>query len=109
MVPQVVGDHPRPHHVHPDEAPNGALPGRGDDDLAQARDRDDVEQAGRCGQEVPVAADRAKARLRVDADVTGGKVGGDLLVPLRRVQLSCDAARLSTTPEKAGFTSTRAG
>ena len=82
VVPQVVGDHPRPHHVHPDEASHGALPGRGHDDLAQARDRDDVEQAGRGGQQVPVAADRAEARLRVDADVAGGQVGGDLLVPL---------------------------
>ena len=94
VVPQVVGDHPRPHHVHPDEASHGALPRRGDDDLAQARDRDDVEQAGRGGQEVPVAADRAEARLRVDADVAGGQVGCDLLVPLLGVQLGGDAARL---------------
>ena len=88
VVPQVIGDHPRPHHVHPDEASHGALPRRGDDDLAEARDRDDVEQARRCGQEVPIPADRAEARLRVDADVAGGKVGGDLLVPLLGVQLS---------------------
>ena len=27
VVPQVVGDHPRPHHVHPDEASNVALAG----------------------------------------------------------------------------------
>lgn len=27
VVPQVVGDHPRPHHVHPDQASHGALPG----------------------------------------------------------------------------------
>ena len=27
VVPQVVGDHPRPHHVHPDEAAHGALAG----------------------------------------------------------------------------------
>ena len=27
VVPQVVGDHPRPHHVHPDEASHGALTG----------------------------------------------------------------------------------
>ena len=87
VVPQVVGDHPRPHHVHPDEASHGALAGRGHDDLAQARDRDDVEQAGRGGQEVPVAADRAEPGLRVDADVAGLQVGGDLLIPLRRVQL----------------------
>jgi len=27
VVPQVVGNHPRPHHVHPDQASHGALPG----------------------------------------------------------------------------------
>ena len=94
VVPQVVGDHPRPHHVHPDEASHVTLAGRGHDDLAQARDRDDVEQAGRGGQEVPVAADRAEARLRVDADVVGGQVGGNLLVPLRRVQLGAHSPGL---------------
>lgn len=94
MVPQVVGDHPRPHHVHPNEASHGALAGRGHDDLAQARDRDDVEQAGRGGQQVPVAADRAEARLRVDADVAGGKVGGDLLIPLLGVQLGAHSPGL---------------
>lgn len=109
VVPQIVGDHPRPHHVHPDEASNVTLAGRGHDDLAQSRDRDDVEQARRGGQQVPIPTNRAEARLRVDTNVALGQVGGDLLVPLRRVQLSCDAARLSTTPEKAGFTSTRAG
>ena len=87
VVPQVVGDHPRPHHVHPDEAAHGTLAGRGHDDLAQARDRNDVEQAGRSGQEVPIPADRAEARLRVDADVAGLQVGGDLLIPLLGMQL----------------------
>ena len=87
VVPQVVGDHPRPHHVHPDEASHGALAGRGHDDLAQARDRDDVQQAGCGGQEVPIPADRTEARLRIDADVAGGQVGGNLLVPLLRMQL----------------------
>ena len=93
VVPQVVGDHPRPHHVHPDEAAHGALTGRGDD-LAQARDRDDVEEAGRGGQEVPVPTDRAKARLRVDADVAGLQVGGDLLIPLLGVQLGAHSPGL---------------
>ena len=94
MVPQVVGDHPRPHHVHPDEAAHGALPGRGHDDLAEARDRDDVEHARSGGQEVPIPTDRAEARLRVDTDVAGGQVGGDLLVPLLGVQLGGDAPGL---------------
>ena len=94
VVPQVVGDHPRPHHVHPDEASHGALPGRSHDDLAQARDRDDVEQARCSGQQVPVAANCTEARLRVDADVAGLQVGGDLLIPLLGVQLGGDAARL---------------
>ena len=94
VVPQVVGDHPRPHHVHPDEAAHGALPGRGHDDLAQARDRNDIEQAGRSGQEVPIPADRAEARLRVNADVAGGQVGGNLLVPLLGVQLGAHAPGL---------------
>ena len=94
VVPQVVGDHPRPHHVHPDEATHGALAGRSHDDLAQARDRDDVQQAGRGGQEVPVPTDRAEARLRVDADVAGGQVGGDLLVPLLGVQLGAHSPGL---------------
>ena len=49
VVPQVVGDHPRPHHVHPDEAAHRSFAGRGDDDLAQAGDRDDVEQPGTGG------------------------------------------------------------
>ena len=94
VVPQVVGDHPRPHHVHPDKASHGTLAGRGRDDLAQARDRDDIEQASRGGQEVPIPADRAEARLRVDADVALGQLGSDLLVPLLGVQLSGDTARL---------------
>ena len=94
VVPQVVGDHPRPHHVHPDEATHGALPGRGHDDLAQARDRDDVEQASRSGQQVPIPADRAEARLRVDANVALRQVGGDLLVPLLGVQLGAHSPGL---------------
>ena len=94
VVPQVVGNHPRPHHVHPDEATHGALTGRGDDDLAQARDRDDVEQASRGGQQVPIPTDCAEARLRVDAHVAGRKVGGDLLIPLLGVQLGAHAPGL---------------
>ena len=94
VVPQVVGDHPRPHHVHPDEASHGALTGRSHDDLAQARDRDDIEQAGRGGQEVPIPADRAEARLRVDADVTLRQLGSDLLVPLLGVQLGAHSPGL---------------
>ena len=94
MVPQVVGNHPRPHHVHPDKASHGTLAGRGHDDLAQARDRDDIEQASRGGQEVPIPTNRAEARLRVNADVTLRQVGGNLLVPLLGVQLSGDTACL---------------
>lgn len=43
VVPQVVGDHPQPHHVHPDEATHRSFAGRGDDDLAQARERGDTD------------------------------------------------------------------
>ena len=94
MVPQVVGDDPGPDHVHPDEAAHGTLAGRGDDDFAEAGDRDDVEEAGGGGQEVPVAADGAEAGFGVDADVAGVKVGGDVLVPLLGVEVGGDAARL---------------
>ena len=93
VVPQVVGDHPRPDHVHPDEAAHGALAGRGGDDFAEAGDRDDVE-AGGGRQQVPIPADGAETRLRVDADVAGVKVGGDVLVPLLGVEVGGNAARL---------------
>ena len=46
MVPQVVGNHPRPHHIHPDQPTDFLLSRGGRDDFPEAGDRDDIEQAG---------------------------------------------------------------
>ena len=90
VVPQVVADHPGPHHVDPDQALDLLLRVRGDHDLAEPRDRDDIEQACEGGEDIPVATDRAEAGGRVDADMTISEVLGGGLIPLGCADSGCD-------------------
>ena len=82
MVPQVVSNDPRPHHVHPDQPADLLLARRGCDDFSEAGDRDDIEQAGQRGKQVPVAADRTESGFRINTNVARRQVRCNFLIPL---------------------------
>lgn len=83
VVPQVVSDNPRPHHIHPDQPADLLLSRGGRDDFPEAGDRDDIEQAGQRGEQVPVAADRTESSFRINTNVARGQVRCNFLIPLR--------------------------